>query len=76
MILSIHGLAFKVHSPSLLEMDTDRPEKVFVMYEQPSWALVYRAADGHTISRTFKSRDAAIELIASRAQPCPAKPEA
>jgi uncharacterized DUF497 family protein len=66
MIISLVGLPFIVHSPSLFEMVSDRPDKVYIMYEQPSWVLVYRAEDGHTVSRTFRTRDDAARIISER----------
>ena len=66
MIRSLQNTLWRVHSPSLFELVSDHAERVYLMYERPYWALVYQAPDGHTISRTFGTRDAAIALIAQR----------
>jgi hypothetical protein len=73
MTRTIEGLAFYVHSPSMLELvnfhnDTEREARVFVVFESRQlWQIVYQdVATGHTVTRAFKSRDEAIQLIASR----------
>lgn len=66
MIRSLQGIPFTVHSPSHFELVSDRVERVHIVFDIRRWALCYMAADGHTITRDFPSRDAAIGLIASR----------
>ena len=71
MILHFQDLAFKVHSPSLYELASVRDDvgseaKVYVEYTGRTWLIHYRSPTAD-ISRPFKSRDAAIELIRNRA---------
>lgn len=71
MILTLAGLAFKAHSPSNLQLvalrdGTGSGDTVHVRFVNPKWVIEYRQPNGHTITRIFPSRDAAIDLIASR----------
>ena len=68
MIRSLGSCLWHVHSPSLFELVSDRPERVYIIFDGAGWSLTYMAEDGHTVSRGFKSRDAAIGLIAGRMQ--------
>lgn len=72
MILNLAGLAFKAHSPSNLQLvslrdDVGTSDTVHVRFLNPKWVIEYRQPNGHTVTRIFPSRDAAIDLIASRA---------
>lgn len=72
MILSLAGLNFKAHSPSDLQLlsvrdDAGTGDTVHVRFLNPKWVIEYRQPNGHTVTRIFPSRDAAVELIASRA---------
>lgn len=72
MILHLNGLAFKAHSPALLELlsvnrDTDPNARVFIGFTGTAWQIHYMAPPVDVV-RFFPSRAAAIELIASRAQ--------
>lgn len=75
MILHLNGLAFKAHSPSDLELvsvrdDIDDPTaSVRVRFNGARWYIDYRSRTSN-VQRIFNSRDAAIELIASRASTC------
>lgn len=67
---TIEGLTFQVHSPSLLELksvrdDIGRGDRVFVAYDITGWMIRYVMND-HMLTRSFRSRDEAISLIASR----------
>lgn len=70
MILSLAGLNFKAHSPSNLQLVSTNEllegDTVHVRFLNPKWVIEYRQPNGHTVTRLFPSRDAAIELIASR----------
>lgn len=81
MILNLAGLDFKAHSPSSFQLltidDLGTGDTVHVRFLWPSpsgspgpgkWVIEYRQPNGHTVTRIFPSRDAAIELIASRIQ--------
>lgn len=73
MILNLSGLAFKAHSPSDLQFMSLRDDvgtggTVHVRFLNPKWVIEYRQPNGHTVTRIFPSRDAAIDLIVSRAQ--------
>ena len=69
MNIILNNLKFLVHSPSLyqlLNLDTDEV-CVTVSFEQLGWFITYSdLVSGHTMTRAFKSRDEAIELLASR----------
>lgn len=72
MIRTIDGLTFKVHSPSLLELvsvrdDIDDPATVSVCFVGHAWVIDYQSSR-HSVQRLFPSREAAIGMIASRAQ--------
>lgn len=73
MILHLNGLAFKAHSPSDLELisvrdDIDDPTaSVRVKFNGARWMIDYRSRRSN-VQRVFPSRDAAIQLIADRAQ--------
>lgn len=73
MILHLNGLAFKAHSPSDLELvsvrdDIDDPTaSVRVRFNGCKWWIEYRSRNSN-VNRMFSSRDAAIQLIADRAQ--------
>jgi hypothetical protein len=72
MILNLAGLDFKAHSPSDLQLislrdDVGTGDTVHVRFVNPKWVIEYRQPNGHTVTRPFPSRDAAIDLIASRA---------
>lgn len=70
MILHLSNIAFRVHSPSMYEfVHSQGDDRVFVRYTGQTWLVQYCYASGKTIQRTFNSRDAAIDLIASRARP-------
>lgn len=70
----ILGLAFKVWSPSLLELearddDADISLVTVVFDNDHSWHIRVLMKRGHTIIRgPFRSRDQAIALIAGRVQ--------
>ncbi len=71
MTRTINGLAFTIHSPSLYELatinDVDDPgARVTIEFCGIKWQLVYKQGNGHKVFRVFNSRDAAIDLIASR----------
>lgn len=71
MIRTSHGLAFRVHSPSLYELVThddvgDPRARVTLAFMGTAWQLCYHAGNGHKVFRVFRSRDAAICLIANR----------
>jgi hypothetical protein len=82
MILTLAGLAFKAHSPSDLQLislrdDVGTGDTVHVRFNLPSpsgspgpgkWVIEYRQPNGHSVTRVFPSRDAAINLIAERVQ--------
>lgn len=72
MILSLAGLNFRATSPSDLQLvstnELHEGDTVHVRFLNPKWVIEYRQANGHTVTRPFPSRDAAIDLIASRAQ--------
>lgn len=68
----IQGLSFKVHSPSLYELqardDGSDISLVTVVYLPHAWYVDILMKRGHTHHRgPFKTRDAAISLIAGRA---------
>lgn len=72
MILNLAGLDFKAHSPSNFQLlsvrdDVGNSDTVHIRYLNPKWVIEYRQLNGHTVTRIFPSRDAAIDLIASRA---------
>lgn len=71
MTRTIFGLAFIVHSPSLYEMVThddvgDPQARVTIEFTGRAWQLCYQHGNGHRVFRVFRSRDDAIQLIASR----------
>ena len=71
MTRTIFGIPLVVHSPSLYELVThddvsDPGARVTVRFNGCKWQLDYRAGNGHTVSRCFPSRDAALCLIANR----------
>lgn len=73
MILNLAGLNFKAHSPSDLQLISLRDgvstgDTVHVRFLNPKWVIEYRQPNGHTVTRIFPSRDAAINLIAERVQ--------
>ena len=76
MTRDMQGLTFKVHSPALYELlsvrqDVEDDARVFVRYtipqgsQRPYWLIHYQSEVAN-VSRVFKSRDAAIALIADR----------
>lgn len=76
MNLHLQGLTFKAHSPSDLELlgahdDIDDPTAcVRVRFNGFRWCIDYRSRQCN-LQRIFPSRDAAIALIASRAESQP-----
>lgn len=66
MTRTFHGIAWHVYSPSLYQLVSDHPERVCLGYRSHGWELAYIAADGHTVTRFFRSRDEAMGLIAHR----------
>lgn len=71
MILNLSGLSFHAHSPSLLELmsirrDVEDDARVFVAFDGYTWQVDYRSPRSR-ITRPFKSRDAAVQMIADRA---------
>lgn len=71
MILSLAGLDFKAHSPSNFQLvsvrdDVGTGDTVHIRFLDPKWVIEYRQSNGHTVTRIFPSRDAAVELIASQ----------
>jgi hypothetical protein len=77
LVLNLAGLPFIAHSPSLFELVSNRKDKMFIIFGdcglcptkplgEAGWALVYCAEDGHTVSRTFKTRDDAARIISAR----------
>jgi len=73
MIINLHGLAFKMVSPSAFVLksvrdDIDDPTaRVVIAFNGHKWWLHYQSKY-HNVSRPFKSRDAAIRLLADRVQ--------
>ena len=68
---TIHGLTFKVFSPSLYELcsrdDGGDISIVALSYDGIRWYINVLMKRGHTISRgPFRSRDDAVALIAGR----------
>lgn len=71
MLINLSGLSFHAHSPSLLELmsvrrDVDPGARVFVAFNGKRWMIDYRSRQA-CIQRPFKSRDAAVQMIADRA---------
>ena len=69
LIRTFAGLNFAVHSPSEYEFLTTGDstiEGVKIVYDGEWWMLQCKMRKGHTITREFRSLDAAIELISSR----------
>lgn len=72
MLINLSGLSFHAHSPSLLELmsvrrDVDPGARVFVRYNGFKWVIHYKSPVSD-VTRFFPSRDAAVALIADRAQ--------
>lgn len=72
MIRQMQGLDFKVHSPSLFELmslnpDTGPDAVVIVTFLGDKW-FIAASVDQRNWNRPFATRDAAIALLASRAQ--------
>jgi len=71
MITTLHGLDFKVISPSAFLLksvrdDIDDPTaRVIVAFNGDKWWIHYKSRY-HDVARPFKSRDAAMAMIASR----------
>jgi len=71
MIATFQGLTFQVVSPSALILksvrdDIDDPTaSVIVAFNGDKWWIHYKSQH-HDVARPFKSRDAAIAMIASR----------
>lgn len=66
---TLFGLRFRVHSPSLWELDAcdDLISCVAVALVGRLWYIDVLMAAGHSVHRgPFKSRDDAIEMIANR----------
>ncbi len=72
----LDGLTFRVHSPSCYELLSVREDieggKVLITYEpgdngapRPYWYIHYRSP-GVNLSRAFRTRDAAVAMIADR----------
>ena len=71
MNIELSGLTFRAVSPSHFELlsvrdDLDSGARVFVCYNGFKWAVRVQQPNGHTISRVFNSRAAAIDIIAGR----------
>ena len=71
MNINLSGLTFKAHSPSHFELlsvndDVGAGATVAVRFNGFKWWIDYCEPGGHTVSRMFPSRDAAVELIAGR----------
>ena len=70
MIATFQGLTFQVVSPSALILKTrddidDPTASVMVVFNGDKWWIHYMSRY-HDVARPFKSRDAAIAMIASR----------
>ena len=74
MIATFQGLTFRVISPSAFILKSVRGDindptaSVMVVFNGDKWWIHYMSKY-HDVSRPFKSRDAAIAMIASRMQP-------
>jgi hypothetical protein len=72
MIRTLHGLDFKVISPSAFLLKSVRDDiqdpqaMVIVAYNGEHWYLHYKSPTVQ-LAHPFKTRDAAMQLIASRA---------
>jgi hypothetical protein len=72
MIRTLHGLDFKVISPSAFLLKSIRDDihdpkaMVIVAYNGDKWYIHYKSIHIN-VARPFKTRDAAMQLIASRA---------
>lgn len=72
MILTLHGLDYLVRSPSEYELLSIKPEeahaaRVLVTFTGFRWCIRYEAPGRCPVLRPFATRDAAFQLIASRA---------
>lgn len=73
MIATLHGLAFKVISPSAFLLksvrdDIDDPTaRVVVAFNGDKWWIHYKSKY-YDVARPFRSRDAAMRLLADRRQ--------
>lgn len=66
MIRAINNLVWRVHSPSLFELVSEHPERVYVHYEDKRWKITYIATTGHQVSCKYNSRTDAMKTIATR----------
>ena len=70
MNINLSGLTFRAHSPSHFELlsvndDVGAGATVAIRFNGMAWLIDYSAPGTH-IERIFKSRDAAVQLIADR----------
>lgn len=65
-LLHISGLTFRVSSPSMWELMHDWPGvSILLAFDGSKWSVHYRDFNSDVV-RHFKSRDAAIAILASR----------
>lgn len=65
-LLHLSGLAFRITSPSMLELVHDWPGvSILLAFDGAKWQVHYRDWM-HEVTRDFKSRDAAVEVLASK----------
>ena len=69
MIRKLNGIFFFVHSPChyTLAASNEVVRAVDLSYDGQYWSLQVQLTAGHTVTRDFVSRDAALELMRGRA---------
>lgn len=69
MFRTIHGLTFQIFSPSHWELVHSWPDvRVAVFFYGHGWHIRYQDATHGGVTRSFRSRDEAIALLAARRQ--------